>query len=405
MHIYNCEVVCVPLTPESVVKEFAKRVLERYGNVVKSVVLVGSGARGKLSPKSDIDVLVIIDDTSELLTNEASVKALDNDLNKIAKEISKKLSVHLMTVTDFVKDASSGDPIVYNFLKEGKPVFDVGFFTPWKKLLRLGRVRWTREAVEKLMESSSERVVDAEAMKLFIICKLCYGAIVESTQAVLMELGLEPKAPHELYKAVEKHLVKDGFLEEEYAEWLREIVELRKRVEHEGLGEIDGEDIDKWIGRARRYVKAVSKLLTDFKLVKRELIIEELYERMLKTVSKALAHVHRLEGVEKLERHLGLGLKEAFKRDFIDTGLVSESYLDLFNKLEELYNDVVKERDFKEKVRKLEGLEEEELTELLNRVKDFEDEMKEITTKVMQIAKSSEEPERGNRCAQSLKCV
>jgi predicted nucleotidyltransferase len=36
------------------VYEFAKRVLERYGDLVKSIVLVGSVVRGEFKPESKV---------------------------------------------------------------------------------------------------------------------------------------------------------------------------------------------------------------------------------------------------------------------------------------------------------------------------------------------------------------
>jgi uncharacterized protein (UPF0332 family)/predicted nucleotidyltransferase len=242
---------------ESIVEEFVERVLGEHGDVMTSIVLVGSGARGELSPKSDVDVLVIADDTSEVLADESSVKALRDDLDRIAREVSGRLSIHFITITDFVERVSSLDPIIYNFLREGKPIFDVGFFTPWKKLLELGRIPRTKEAVEKLMESSKKKVVEAEATKAFIIGELCYDAIVKSTQAILMELDLGPRSPRELYRVVKEHLVKCGLLEKEQAEWLRKIVKLKKKIERGGIRGVEKEDVDEWIRRAKEYVGTI----------------------------------------------------------------------------------------------------------------------------------------------------
>jgi predicted nucleotidyltransferase len=46
------------------VREFAKRLTERYGGDVRSIVLYGSVARGQATEASDIDVLVLRNDTS-----------------------------------------------------------------------------------------------------------------------------------------------------------------------------------------------------------------------------------------------------------------------------------------------------------------------------------------------------
>lgn len=42
------------------INEFVKKITEKYGDKIISIILFGSAARGKLSPVSDIDTLVIV---------------------------------------------------------------------------------------------------------------------------------------------------------------------------------------------------------------------------------------------------------------------------------------------------------------------------------------------------------
>jgi predicted ribosome quality control (RQC) complex YloA/Tae2 family protein len=130
-----------------------------------------------------------------------------------------------------------------------------------------------------------------------------------------------------------------------------------------------------------------------FKAITREVIIGGLYGIMVKRVFTALTHVHGLKDVrdvKELERRLGLSLKEAFKRDLIDSGLISEKYLELFNKLERLYNEVVEEEDMEKKGRKLRRLDEGELRKLQERVEDFEDEIEKVIDEVVRTTKNCE---------------
>jgi len=50
------------------IKEFSKKVLEKYGKYIKCIVMMGSVAREEFKPKSDIDVFVVLDDTSFKIT-------------------------------------------------------------------------------------------------------------------------------------------------------------------------------------------------------------------------------------------------------------------------------------------------------------------------------------------------
>jgi predicted nucleotidyltransferase len=369
--------------PELIVKEFTKKILEKYGSLVKSVVLVGSVARGKLGPDSDIDTLVIIDDTDESLGSASGIlEAVSNDLEEVAKEFSDKLSVHPFALTEFVEYASSGHPIVYNFIKEGVPIFDEGFFTPWKRLLEAGKIRCTRESLGRLVKSAVEKLANAKTVKLLMLAENCHDAMVNSTQAVLMSMGLEPRAPSELHEPVVKRFVRQGLLEEEYANWLKEIVQLRKEVVRRKLLEVRGDFVDEWIGKAEAYVEKMCELLHFSELWKKEKVIERAYEVMVEAVAMALKALHGLPKdlqIDELEKHLGTPVRDAFKREFVDSKLVDEYYLDVWRGLEKLKREVVDERDLKRKVERLERLDGDEVEHLRELVRSLINKLHRVT--------------------------
>jgi predicted nucleotidyltransferase/uncharacterized protein (UPF0332 family) len=348
-------------------KEFAKRVLEKYGNLVKSIVLMGSVVRGEFKPESDIDIIVILDDTIEELSGD-KLEAIDDDLEKIAKSISDKISVQpSYTLTEFVDYAKSGHPIVYNFIKEGEPLFDAGFFMPWKRLLKLGKIQGTREAIENYMEDAPKKLARAKTVKLLMLAEDCYYAMVNSTQAVLMFMSLEPPVPSKLYEEVMEYLVKPGLLEEEYAKWLKEIVQIRKDIEHKKLLEVKGEFVDQWIERAEKYVEKMFNLLNALEIRKKEKILERTHEVMLKAAATAIKALHKLPEnmqIDELEKHLGISIREAFKRDFIDSKRIEGYYFDIWRRIEELKKEVIDEKKFE----KLKGNEVEQLREYVRKL-------------------------------------
>jgi len=241
----------------------------------------------------------------------------------------------------------TGHPIVYFLIKEGVPLHDTGFFTPWKKLLELGKIPKTREATEKLMEESIERLARANAARLLILAEDCYRAMVDSTLALLMLMDFDPVLPNQLYGAVKELLVKPGFLEEEYANWLNEVIQLRKEITTRKILRVN---IDTWIERAENYVEKIFELKEKMEIVKKHIILERTYEVMVKSVAEALKTLHKLPEEtrpEEVEENLGVSLKEAFKRDFIDTGRISERYLELWTTVEELKKEVIDCKHFK----------------------------------------------------------
>jgi len=325
------------------VKEFTKKTLEKYGKLVKCIVVMGSVARDEFKPKSDIDIFLVIDDTTEKVTPELHDK-IDEDLEKIAASISKALSVQpSYTLTEFWDYARVCHPIIYNFIKEGYAVYDAGFFIPIKRLLEMGRIPSTREAIESYMEGAPKKLMRAKTVKLLMLAEDCYYAMLNTTQAVLMFMGLAPPVPNKAYDDVKKYLVEPGILEPQYAEWLRDIIEIRKKIEHKELMEASGAFVDEWISKAEKFVEKMFGLLGALELRKKEKILERTYEVMHKAAITALKSLKKMPDKET-------EISTVFKREFIDTKLIEPYYSDVWKRIETMKNEV--ESD-KKKIRDL----------------------------------------------------
>ncbi|MEM5869777.1 MAG: nucleotidyltransferase domain-containing protein [Candidatus Aenigmatarchaeota archaeon] len=308
------------------VEEFAKQVLEKYGKYIKCIVMMGSVARDEFKPKSDIDIFVVLDDTTHEITTELQEK-IDEDLEKIAEKISDKLSIQpSYTLTEFWDYARVCHPIIYNFIKEGIAIYDTGFFLPIKRLLEMGKIPATREAIESYMEGAPKKLMRAKTVKLLMLAEDCYYAMLNTAQAVLMFMGLAPPVPSKAYDDVKKFLVEPGILEPEYAEWLKEIIEIRKKIEHKELMDVEGKFVDEWIEKAEKFVNKMFSLLNALEIRKREKILERTYEVMHKAAITALKSLNKMP--EK-EEEVAL----AFKREFIDSKLIDPYYAEVWSKI------------------------------------------------------------------------
>jgi predicted nucleotidyltransferase/uncharacterized protein (UPF0332 family) len=332
----------LPTTKEEIIKQverFSQKVLDKYGKLIKCIVMMGSVAREEFKQTSDVDVFVVIDDTLQEITPELHEK-IDEDLEKIAEEISERISVQpSYTLTEFTDYARVCHPIIYNFIKEGIAIYDTGFFLPWKRLLLAGRIPGTREAIESYMEGAPKKIMRAKTVKLLMLAEDCYYAILNTAQAVLMFMGLPPPVPSKAYDDVMEYLVKPGILEKEYAEWLKEIVEIRKKIEHKELQDVSGAFVDEWIEKSEKFINKMFGLLNALEIRKREKILERTHEVMQKAVATALKTLHRLPEEttqEELVKIIGMPLKDAFKKEFIDTKKIGSYYLDVWNKVEEM---------------------------------------------------------------------
>jgi len=332
------------------VKEFSKKVLEKYGELIKCIVMMGSVAREEFKPISDIDIFIVIDDTLQGITPELCEK-IDDDLEKIAKQISKRISVQpIYTLTEFWDYARVCHPIIYNFIKEGIAVYDTGFFTPIKKLLEMGRIPLTREAIEKYMEDAPKKLMRAKTVKLLMLAEDCYYAMLNTAQAVLMFMGIAPPVPSKAYDYVKKFLVEPGILEHEYAEWLKEIIEMRKKIEYKVLMDVTGAFVDEWIEKAEKFINKMFNLLNALEIIKQEKVLERTHDVMLKAVEIAIKTLYGLpEEItrEELIKKIGMPLRDAFKKEFIDTKKVESYYLNIWERIEDMMKLVKEEKSEK----------------------------------------------------------
>lgn len=365
-----------------VAKAFAKQVLDKYGKYVKAIVMMGSVARKEFRDTSDIDVFVVIDDTSMKMTQEMKDK-IDEELEAIAEKVpggtivkknekgeEEKIDVLSVqptyTLTEFWDYARVAHPIVYNFIKEGVPIYDTGFFEPIKKLLEMGKIPSTREAIENYMEGAPKKIMRAKTVKLLMLAEDAYYAMLNTTQAVLMFMGLEPPVPNKAYEEVKKYLVEPGILDAEFAEWLKEIIEIRKKIEHKELTDVSGSFVDEWLEKSEKYIDKMFSLLNALEARKKEKVLERTYEVLQKAAMTALKTLHKMpedSDNESVLEKIKMPLKDAFKKDFIDTRRIDPYYWNVWKRIEEMKKMVDEEKlekisekevnDMREYVRKL----------------------------------------------------
>ena len=314
-----------------ILKKFTKEILKKYGPVVRSVVLFGSTARDEWKGKSDIDVFVIVDDTRQKITPMMK-DSIDAELVRIARGIHSQLSVQQpYLLTEFWNMVRLGHPIVFNFIREGVPVYDKDIFLPIKRLLQMGEIKPSKEAVEKYIERGPKRVKRVENAKIYMVVEDCYYAMLESAQAVLMFLGENPPRPTDAPEALRRTVVQMKLLEPKYADWLDSIVNVRKDVEHRKKQSMAGAELDDWINKTKQFVKRMQQMIVKIEIMKRENIVEKSYDIMRETT------VTLLKAIDKAPPQAeNRDLEEVFENELVKQGLVPDSYLEVYRELKKL---------------------------------------------------------------------
>jgi len=316
-----------------ILKKFTKQLLEKHGAIIRSVVLFGSTAREEWRGESDIDVFVILDDTRERMS-PVRRDNIELDMLDIARSLSNKLSIQQpYLLTEFWAMVREGHPIIFNFIREGIPVYDKDIFLPIKRLLQMGEIRPSKEAVEKYIERAPKRISRVVSEKMYLVVEDLYYAMLESAQAVLMFLGKSPPRPGDAGEELRKSLVSMKLLDNTYAQWMDDIMEVRKGVEHKKINAITGAELDAWIDKADKFVKHMQSLIVKIEVLKRENMVDKSYGIMTETMLTLLKSLNAMP--EDKNKFV-----EAFEAEVIKKGLMDEKYLKLFLDLENMIKKV-----------------------------------------------------------------
>jgi len=197
-------------------------------------------------------------------------------------------------LSEFWDMARIGHPLLFTIVRDGWALYDTGFFIPVRKLLELGKIPTTLEAVEKFMETAPQKINRVETAKLYMVAEDLYYSMLNSSQAVLMYMGLNPPSPKHTPLDVKEHLVDANLLEANYHQDLEAVIQFRKQVEHKETKDISGQQLDEFIQKAKQYVSRMEQLLLQLQKKKKETIVHKNYEVMIKAAVAALKKIDKL---------------------------------------------------------------------------------------------------------------
>lgn len=303
-------------------------VLKKFEKYILSYVLAGSLTQGRATPTSDIDVWIVIDDTDvkkmSRLELKDKLRAIIIGMGIEAGEmtgIKNKLNIQVYILTDFWESLKEANPIIFTLLRDGVPFYDRGIFMPWKQLLRMGRIKPSREAIDLFMSTGEQSISRIKLRLKDMGMEDTYYAILTPSQAALMLYGLPPPTPRETPEVMEEIFVKkEKMLEPEYVKILKDNVELRKAIEHGEKKELSGSELDKYVKNAEKYLKRIRELFTEIEAKHDAKTTAHLYDEVITIVRDVL----KQEGIEKTRDEDVIRL---FEDELITSGKVPTRYL------------------------------------------------------------------------------
>ncbi len=320
-------------------------VVKKFEKYILSYVLAGSLTQGRATPTSDIDVWVVIDDTDVKKMTRVELKdklrAIIIGMGAEAGEITgirNKLNIQVYILTDFWDSLKEANPIIFTLLRDGVPFFDKGIFMPWKQLLRMGRIKPSREAIDLFMNTGEQSITRVKHRLKEMGMEDTFYAILTPTQAAIMLYGLPPPTPKETPEVLEEIFVKkEKMLEQKYVEILKNNVQVRKDIEHGTKKELSGTELDKLVKNAEDYLERIKKLFTQIEDMHNQNSVIYLYDEIVTIIRDVL----KLEGIEKAQDEELISL---FEDELISTGKVPARYLRDLNEIVEAKREYDKKK-------------------------------------------------------------
>jgi predicted nucleotidyltransferase len=244
--------------------KFATKVFEAFPGIVKSIVLFGSAQKKSMGPKSDIDILIIIDDTT-ITPNRKFIDWYNLELANIIRKHDPRLHVTTVTLTTFWENVRIGEPIVINVLRYGIPLIDTGYFEPLQFLLQKGRIRPSEEAIYNALTRAPWHLNRATARILGAIVDF-YWVMVDSSHAALMAHGKVPPSPEHIESMLINTFVNTKMLPHKYVDYYREVWKTAKAVIHGEVVRLSGSDYDQFRVMTEDFEKQMKSLVENRKI-------------------------------------------------------------------------------------------------------------------------------------------
>jgi len=240
---------------------FSNDIYKEMGSLIRATIIFGSSARKTTTAKSDVDVLVILDDLTINLSPEV-VNAYRVIVNKIIVKVSTRLHITTLRFTSFWDYIRNGDPIGINILRDGVALIDSGFFEPLQALLKRGKIRPTSESIWTYYIRAPNTLHNSRWHLLQATLDL-YWAVIDSAHAALMKQGEIPPTPEHVADLLEKKLVRKKLLEKKYVTIMRQFYKLMKMITHRDIKGIKGEEYEHYYKSAEQFVNRMRKFIEE----------------------------------------------------------------------------------------------------------------------------------------------
>ncbi len=246
--------------------DFAQKAYKLFKEVVKSIILFGSTAKDTAKERSDIDIIIVVDDCTIQWDDELTAWYRE-EMAKLVSSLkySKKLHINTVTLSVFYDQMLKGEPVVINVIRYGIPLIDFGgFFSPLKILLAKGRIKPTDESIYTALKRAPVHLSRARYNMLASV-EAIYWALVDSSHAALMAAGKTPPSPEHIDIMLKEHFVRKNKLNNKYILFYRQVYRLTHDINNGLVIDIRSKEIQNLRKKADEFVGVMANLVKKLK--------------------------------------------------------------------------------------------------------------------------------------------
>ncbi len=230
---------------QDIALDFATKAYEKFGSIVKSIILFGSTMKNKQVKGSDIDIIILLDDCSVIWDQEL-IAWYREELGKLIRQNPYRRALHINTVrlTTWWQEMIRGDPVIINIIRYGQPLIDFGgFFSPLKVLLNQGKIKSTPESIYLLLQRAPMHLARTRASLINGVEGL-YWTMVDSSHAALIAAKNMPPSPEQISQYLKETFVSKKMLDPKFVSWYEEVYHMMHDILHGSRKEVHASELD-----------------------------------------------------------------------------------------------------------------------------------------------------------------
>lgn len=253
-----------PQTDYEIALRYSSKAYKEFNKLIKGIMLFGSSARENkiLDNKTkvhDIDILMLVDDVTIKVSDEV-IKAYQMISGNIVNDISDRLHITTLPLSNFWDMVRNGDPIIINILRDGVPLLDFGFFEPIQYLLAKGQIRPTAESMWNYFTRSPASIQNAKWHIMQGMTDL-YWAAIDASHAALIKRNRIPPNPTHVPQLLREEFLKSKELLSKDIILVEELYKISKQISKREIKEFSPESFHKYLQMTEEFVRKVEEIL------------------------------------------------------------------------------------------------------------------------------------------------